>query len=87
MTMVALYYVTAVERTALDNWRQDRQRGGNLKPPPRHDLAFYFARGAAEAHRENLHPTWADAKVEEREETRESMHYAYGGTRGAPLKK
>lgn len=85
--MPTVHYVTAAERHLLDNWRVDRQKGGSLLPPTRHDLASFFEDGQAELFARNLDPSWADVRVEHRDEAAESLHVAHGGKRGADPKR
>lgn len=81
--MATLYYVTAVERRLRDEQRLDAQRGGNLRPAVRHDLASFFERADAEAHLGGIGTSWADGRVEERSEEKGTLHAAHGGKRGA----
>lgn len=81
--MPTLYYVTAVEKRRIFDWRRDQQHGGGQKEPPRHDLASFFDPGAATAHAKTIDEmTWAIVSVEPREESQESLHVSHGGKRG-----
>lgn len=66
--MIKVYYVTAVRPG-------DRER--------RHDLAKFFARGAAEEHKRRRHWNWLDVAVEERLEAEAEQHPAHAEERSA----
>lgn len=89
-----VYYVTAAahgsgaDPGALHEERIAAAAEGRPERPVRRasrvELAKFFAPEHAHAHVRTLGPGWVDVDVEEREEPKESQHYAHGGKLGLP---
>ncbi len=82
MSTKVLFYVTAVERKLRDEHRLDQQHGGGQRPPARHDLGAFFEASDAEQHLDALDHSWAEPRIERREEQAEALHHLHGGARG-----